>query len=311
MMGSTAYNALSARRARALARRTQPTRRTRRHGNPMFWVILSVIAALLLVALVGPMIAPASVNTSSILDAFSAPSSAHWLGTDAQGRDVFWRLVVGARYSIFSAVLVVAGYSVIGVLVAVAAATGGRVVDQVLMRVCDAGLALPPLVFAMGLAAVLGGGLGPAIVALIATGWPFTARLLREVLRETSQSPFIEGARVLGLSKTRVMMRHILPNSLDVLIVKWAADIGFVILSLSALSFIGVGAQPPIPEWGALVNEAARSTAQGWWVIFAPGIAIALTVTAFALLGDQLQARLNPLLRTSVTAPTVNERPAS
>lgn len=308
MIGSTA---LAARSTRAVSKRMHPVRKRRRHANVSFWVILTVIGVLLVVAVIGPWIAPASVNTSSILDAFDAPSAQHWLGTDAQGRDVLWRLVVGARYSILSAIVVVAGYSLIGVIVAVAAATGGRVVDQVLMRVCDAGLALPPLVFAMGLAAVLGGGLGPAIVALIATGWPFTARLLREVLRETSQAPFIEGARVLGLSRRRVMLRHILPNSLDVLIVKWAADIGFVILSLSALSFIGVGAQPPTPEWGALVNEAARSTAQGWWVIFAPGIAIAITVTAFALLGDQLQARLNPLLRATAASPTVNTKGAA
>ncbi len=146
---------------------------------------------------------------------------------------------------------------------------------------------------------MLGDGLVPAIIALIATGWPFTARLLRETLRETTQLPFVDGARVLGLSPWRITWRYLLPNSIDVLIVKWAADLGFIILALSSLSFIGVGAQPPTPEWGALVNEAAGSMSEGWWAAVAPGLAITLTVTAFALLGDQLQIRLNPLLRSS------------
>lgn len=280
----------------------RPLRRTsRRHVLARSsWANRVVAWALLLIALVavfGPLVAPSSVTTSDILHAFSPPSSSHWFGTDEQGRDVFWRMVAGARTSILSSVVVVLGFSVIGVLVALLATVGGRFVDTVLMRVIDGALALPPIVFALALSAVLGYGLHSSIIALIATGWPLTARLLRSVMRETMQSPFVEGAWILGLPKWKIVVRHVLPNSLDVLIVTWAADIGYTILALSSLSFIGVGAQPPSSEWGAMVNAAAAFIDREWWATFFPGVAIALTVTCFALFGDMVQVRFNPELR--------------
>ena len=260
-------------------------------------VVLVALIVIVLVAVFGSLVAPSSVTTSDILHAFSPPSHAHWFGTDEQGRDVLWRMVAGARTSVLSSVVVVLGFSVIGVLVAVLATVGGRFVDSVLMRIIDGALALPPIVFALALSAVLGYGLHSSIIALIATGWPLTARLLRSVMRETMQSPFVEGAWILGVPKWKIIVRHVLPNSVDVLIVTWAADIGYTILALSSLSFIGVGAQPPSSEWGAMVNAAAGFIDREWWATFFPGVAIALTVTCFALFGDMLQVRLNPELR--------------
>ena len=260
-------------------------------------------------AVFGPLIAPASVTESNILDAFARPSVHHWFGADEQGRDVFWRVVAGTRSSVLSSVVVVVGYAAIGLLVAVAASAGGRTVDNVLMRLTDAALALPTIIFALALAAVLGNGLRSSIIALILTGWPYTARLLRGIMRETMQSPFVESALVLGVSRRRLLFRHVLPNSLDVLIVKWAGDIGNAILALSSLSFIGVGAQPPSPEWGAMVNNAAGYISSAWWATLVPGLAIAITATSFGLLGDRLQVRLNPALRNRSAAPVGSVQP--
>lgn len=255
------------------------------------YVLVGLVVA---VAVFGPVVAPASIYDSNILDALQPPSAAHWFGTDQQGRDVLWRVIAGARASVLSSVLIVAGFSTIGVIVATLATAGGRWVDEILMRVVDAGLAIPPIIFALGVAAALGPSLPSAIIAMIATGWPYTARLLRGIMKETSQLPFVESARLLGVSRTRLMVRHVLPNSLDVLVVKWAGDVGNTILVLGALSFVGVAAQPPSAEWGAAVTAAKGDLSTAWWPALAPGAAIAITAIAFGLLGDLLQTRFNP-----------------
>lgn len=208
--------------------RRHPSPRRRRVGLFNLVVVLSAVLVVG-VAVLAPMIAPATVYRSDILNALQPPSSQHWFGTDDQGRDVLWRILVGARTTLLSAMLVVACYSAIGVIVATLATVGGRWVDEVLMRITDITLSLPGLVVALGFAAALGPSLRSAIIAMILVGWPMTARLLRGIMRETMAQPFVQGATVLGASRTRLMIRHVLPNSLDVLIVKWAADIGFTI----------------------------------------------------------------------------------
>jgi peptide/nickel transport system permease protein len=180
-------------------------------GERFTWgerLVVTAVTVILVVSVIGPAIVPSSVTTSNILDALAHPSLHHLLGTDEQGRDVFWRVVAGARYSVLSSVLVVAGYSALGVIVAVAATAGGRFADQILMRVIDAGLALPTIIFALALAAVLGDGLRSSIIALIVTGWPFTARLLRTIMRGTMETPFVEGALVLGVSRRAELTRR-------------------------------------------------------------------------------------------------------
>jgi peptide/nickel transport system permease protein len=255
--------------------------------------VIAVVVLALLVAVFGPLLAPSSqTTTSSILDALQGPSSSHWLGTDDQGRDIAWRIVAGARESLLSALLVVAGYSLIGAAVAAAAAFGGRLVDEALMRLTDAVMAIPTIIFALGFTAALGVGLRSAIIALVITAWPVTARMLRGEIRQTLSMPYIAGARVLGMSRTRLLFRHILPNSLDALIVKWGADIGSTVLVITSLSFIGAGPQPPSPEWGAMVSEGASYISRGWWLALFPGLAIAVVAVAFALLADVIQERL-------------------
>ena len=260
-------------------------------------VILALIAALLLIALFGPLIVPDSIYRSDILNALQPPNAAHWFGTDDQGRDVFWRVIAGSQVTLVSSVLIVTGFSLIGIIVATLATVGPRWLDGFLMRVCDIGLAIPGLVVALGFAAALGPSLQSAIIAKVITGWPMTARFLRAVMRETMTAPFVTGAKVLGVSRFELMIRHVLPNSLDVLVVKWAGDIGTTILILAAMSFIGVGAQPPSAEWGAMIAGAKGYVSGAWWVVAAPGLAIALTSILFGLLGDILQVWRDPNLR--------------
>ena len=216
---------------------TVDTTRRRRY-TPLDVAIIAVVVIIVLTAVIGQEVAPSSIFESHILSALQAPSSKHLLGTDAQGRDVLWRVIAGCQVTLLSSAAVVAGDSVIGVVIATLATVGPRWIDALLMGLTDLTLALPGFVLALGLAASLGPGLRSAIIAMIAAGWPLTARMLRGVMRETTALPFVEGARVLGVSKTRLMIRHVLPNSLDVLIVKWAFDIGFTVIVLSGLSFL-------------------------------------------------------------------------
>jgi peptide/nickel transport system permease protein len=260
-------------------------------------LVYALVGVLVLMVAIGPLFAPDTVYSSDILNALLPPSSSHWLGTDDQGHDVLWRIIVGSRATLLSAGVIVTLFSIMGVAIATLATIGPRWLDDLLMRLTDIGLALPGMVVALGFAAAMGASLTSAIFALAITGWPITARILRGVMRQTMEAPYVAGAQVLGASTWRLMTRHVLPNSLDVLIVKWATDISVTVLVLSGLSFIGVGAQPPSAEWGAMVAEARGYVSDAWWAVVAPGAAIALTALAFGLLGDILQTRLDPTLR--------------
>jgi peptide/nickel transport system permease protein len=268
-------------------------RRQRRVGWRLRGAVYTSLVLLVGLAVLGPLLVPDSANTSHILDALQAPSSHHWFGTDQQGRDVLARVLLGAQASLLSSVLAVAGFNVIAVLVAVLATAAGRFLDGVLMRIVDSVLAMPPIIFALGLAAALGPSLESAIIAIILTAWPYNARLLRGIMRETMECDYVQGARVLGASRWRVIARHVLPNSLDVMIVKWAGDIGNTVIVLGALSFIGVGAQPPSAEWGASITTAQTQVTIAWWPAFFPGLAIAITAVTFALCGDIIQRRFS------------------
>lgn len=259
--------------------------------------IYVLVVLLVAMAIFGPMFAPHTIYVSDIRNALQEPSAEHWFGTDDQGRDVFWRVIAGSRATLLSATLIVALYSIIGVIVATLATIGPRWLDEFLMRTTDIGLALPGLVVALGFAAAMGPSLTSAIVAKAVTGWPVTARLLRGIMQQTMTSQFVVGAQAMGVSRWRLMTRHVLPNSLDILIVRWAGDIGSAVLVLAGMSFIGVGAQPPSAEWGAMIAVAKGHVATAWWAVTAPGVAIALTAIGFGLLGDILQVRRDPSLR--------------
>ncbi len=260
-------------------------------------IVFALVACLLVLALIGPMLAPESIYRSDILNSLMPPSAENWFGTDDQGRDVFWRLIAGTQQTLLSAFLVVTLYSLIGVTIATVAAASPRWLDEGLMRMTDIGLALPSMIVALGFAAAMGPSLQSAIIAMAITGWPITARMLRGILQQTMEAQFVAGAQVLGVSRWRLMTRHVLPNSLDVLIVKWAGDIGSTVLVLASLSFIGVGAQPPSAEWGATIAGARGYVSTAWWTIVFPGAAVAITSIAFGLLGDIIQVRRDPALK--------------
>lgn len=271
----------------------------RRRSGVLDVVTTVLVAVVVLTAIVGPWIAP-DVFVSHITESFRAPSAQHWFGTDQQGRDVFWRVVVGARQSVLSAVLVVLGYAVVSILLATVATLGPRWLDDVVMRITDAVMAFPSMLFALAVTAALGAGLDSVLLALVATGWPISTRLLRGLMRETAALPFVEGARTLGVSRTRLMLRHVLPNSMPALVTKWTGDVGNTIIVIGGLSFIGAGAQPPSAEWGASVAAARSFVSSAWWIALFPGLAIAVATAAFGLLGDVLNVRSDPALRARV-----------
>jgi peptide/nickel transport system permease protein len=277
-----------------MARSVTSLRRILARSSRFDIAVVALVTLLCALAVFGPLVVPDAAYSSDIGNALQGPGPAHWLGTDGQGRDVLWRMIAGARASLASAVLIVAVYSLIGVIIATVAVSGPGWLDQLLMRITDIGLALPGMILALGFAAALGPSLNSAIIAMSVTGWPITARLLRNILGQTMQAAFVDGARVMGVRRWQLMTRHVLPNSFDVLIVKAAGDIGVTIVLLGGLSFIGVGAQPPSPEWGAAIADARSYVSTAWWIAAVPGLAIAVTAVAFGLLGDVLQSRFDP-----------------
>lgn len=227
------------------------------------------------------------------------PSAAHPLGTDELGRDILSRILAGAHISLEVALIVLSAAIVIGLLVGLAAGLAGGLVDEVLMRITDLFLAFPALILAAAIAATLGASLQTTMVALAVVYWPWYARLVRSQVLSLREEEFVLAARTQGASTWRIMFRTLLPNVLPLVGVQATLDTGYAILSTSALSFLGLGAQPPTPEWGAMVLQAAAYQQDYWWYPFFPGLALALTALGFNLLGDGLRDWTDPLLRGS------------
>ena len=260
--------------------------------------LLAIGGALALLIVVIGLLAPvlvryppdAAEQTKTLL----APSRAHWFGTDQLGRDVFSRVVAGARVSPVIALLVLLIACVVGIPLGIAAGYFGGVIDDVIMRITDVFLAFPALLLALAIAAVLPPSLGSVTFAVAVTWWPWYTRLIRGQAASVAGRPYVEGARAAGVSHTRILFRHVLPNSVTPLIVQVSLDVSAVILTVSALSFLGLGAQDPTPEWGLMVNQGQQYFQTQWWMVTFPGIAILLTAVAFNLLGDGLRDVLDP-----------------
>jgi peptide/nickel transport system permease protein len=249
------------------------------------------------VALLAPLIAPYPGDAGAVTHpgiALQAPSLSHPFGTDQVGRDVLSRVLYGARVSPLIAVLVLAAACVVGVPLGVAAGYFGGVADEIIMRVTDIFLAFPPLLLALALAAVLPSGLTSVVIAIAITWWPWYARLARGQAASVAGRRYIEATRTLGVQRWRILLRHVLPNSATPLIVQVSLDVGGVILTASALSFLGLGAQDPVPDWGLMIAEGENYFTTQWWLVTFPGLAILLTALAFTLLGDGLRDRLDP-----------------
>ena len=264
---------------------------------------LAIVAFLLLLAAAGPAIIPYPQHVAGMVDTasrFIPPSAAHWFGTNEVGQDVLSLTVAGTRISLLSGLAVVILGSTVGILVGALAGFLGGWVDEVLMRLSDLMLTVPGLILAMAVAAALGPGLLNMVVAITLSWWPGYARLVRGEVIAKKEEQFVIAARAVGAGTARLLFRHILPNIMSPIIVKMSLDMGFAILTVASLGFIGIGVKPPTPEWGSLLSVARGNMPDYWWTAIFPGLAIFLTVLALNLVGEGLSDALNPRLKADV-----------
>ena len=258
----------------------------------IFFLILAAI--LLLVTIFADKIVPYDPYAQNLTKSMLPPSSEHWMGTDRYGRDMFSRVVVGAQTSIFSTLALVGVISIFGTVVGTLCGYYGGAMDSVVMRISDVCLAFPGLVFALAIAALLGGGVSNAVIALAVISWPKYARVARSQTLALKNSDFVAAARLSGDSSMQMIVRHILPNILGPILVTAMLDIGTMMMELAGLSFLGLGAQPPTAEWGNMMS-GGRSMLQTYpWLVLSPGFAIFLTVVIFNLLGDTVRDYIDP-----------------
>lgn len=257
-------------------------------------IALAVLVAVVLAAVAGPLLWRWGALDQHIDARLQNPSWAHPFGTDQFGRDIFARLLFGARWTLTGALVVCTGVSLLGFAVGAVAAGGSRLTDNILGRLIEALMALPGLVTALALTAVLGPSFRNLLAALVVTNWPWYARTYRAIIIKERAAPYVEGAVSLGATRARVVLRHVLPNVIGPAIVLATANLGNVILSLAALSFLGLGQQPPTPEWGVMINDARPYFQRFPWQMIAPGLCIVVTVLAVNLAGDALRDALDP-----------------
>ncbi|HLN11979.1 MAG TPA: ABC transporter permease [bacterium] len=263
--------------------------------NSLSLVGLGILVLWALVAVAAPVLAPHDPLAVDIGGRLQAPSGMHPLGTDFYGRDVLSRILYGARYDLAIALVAVGVAAGAGVPFGVAAGYYGGLVDDAIMRVCDVLLAFPSLVLALALGAALGPGLWKAIFAVAITSIAGYARLARASTLVNREETYVEAARAQGSSDTRILARYVLPNIMSPIIVRATVGMGFSVLLAASLSFVGLGAQPPTPEWGAMINEGRNQLVTGvWWVSTFPGVAIMSVVLGFNLVGDGIRDVLDP-----------------
>jgi len=268
--------------------------------NSLSFVGAMIIFIFVIIAILAPIIAPYPEHAGRrtvIKERFQPPSQDHLLGTDSYGRDILSRLIYGARISLFAGTLAIGLALLIGVpLGAIAGAVGGYV-DEAIMRVVDVFLSFPPLLLALVIAATLGPSLNNAILAIAITWWPWYTRIIRGDAQSVKERPFVEAAKAIGEGKLKIAFRHVLPNSITGVIVQSSMDFGSVVLTLASLSFLGLGAQPPTPEWGLMISSERVYFLTNPWVVVFPGLAILIMVFAFNVFGDGLRDVIDPRTR--------------
>lgn len=270
----------------------------RKNTVKMRLIIFGTLAALLVVcSFFSAYLTPYDPYLQDLSIAKQAPSAQHLLGTDRYGRDMLSRVIAGSRASIFSTLLLVAIITALGTAVGVTCGWTGGWVDTVLMRISDVFLAFPGLVFALAVAGSLGGGLQNAIIALAAISWPKYARIARSQTLAQKETQWMKAVRLSGSGTGKIILKHILPNILGPILVTSMLDIGTMMMELAALSFLGLGAKPPIPEWGSMMSDTRSLMTTSPWITFSPGIAIFLSVMIFNLLGDTIRDYADPKSR--------------
>ncbi|MEI7769769.1 MAG: nickel transporter permease [Chloroflexales bacterium] len=257
---------------------------------------LAIIVVFVALAILAGLISPYPPLEQNISASLQAPSAAHLFGADKLGRDIFSRILHGARISLFTGLSVVVMAAGVGVLVGALAGYLGGWWDEAIMRVTDIFFAFPSLILAMSIAGALGPSLQNALIAVAVVSWPIYARLMRGQVLVLRDQEFVQAARAIGVGDAGILLRHILPNTLSPLLVQASFDMGGTILAVSGLSFIGFGAQPPTPEWGVMISEGRNYITAQWWLTFYPAMSMLLVVTGFNLVGDGLRDILDPRL---------------
>ena len=259
---------------------------------------LAIIVLSILMAVFAPWIAPYPEQgrgvSNHLEERFEAPSAQHLMGTDREGRDVLSRVIFGARIPLIISFVVTAAIVIIGVPLGGLAGYYGGKIDEVIMRITDIFLAFPSLILAIAFVAFLGPSIRNVMIAIVVSWWPWYTRLVRGMAVSLRERAYVEAAQTMGVGNFTIIRRHILPNAFGPVIVQMTLDIGTVILAAAALSFVGLGAQPPAPEWGLMVAEGREYILQQWWMGTFPGLAILILVLAFNLVGDGLRDVLDP-----------------
>ena len=261
---------------------------------------LALVVLLLLLAAAGHWIAPYPEHITGSIDTamrFKPPSAQHWMGTNELGQDVLSLVLGGARISLFAGLAVVLLAAVVGTVTGAVAGYAGGWTDELLMRLADLKLTLPGLILAMAVAAALGAGTVNMVIAISLGWWPGFARLVRGEVLAKREEVYVLAARALGAGPARILWRHILPNIVSPIIVKMSLDVGFAVLTVASLGFVGIGVKPPTPEWGQMLSTARGFLPDFWWAAIFPGGAIFLAVLSFNLLGDGLRDVLDPRSR--------------
>jgi peptide/nickel transport system permease protein len=266
--------------------------------RPLALAGISIIVGWLFVGLLAPILPIADPNAQNLVERLKPPGGSHILGTDDLGRDIFSRIIWGARVSVPAGIAVILVTGTIGCALGALAGYVGGAVDSVVMRAADAILSFPSIILAMSITAVRGGpGLGNALIAVGFVLWPEYARLMRSQVLAIRENEFVTAARSVGAGRNRILFRHILPSTDAPMIVKGTLDVGSAIVLTAGLSFIGLGAVPPTAEWGAMIKQGADKGLQYWWYALVPGVAIMSVVMALNFFGDGLRDALDPRRR--------------
>ena len=272
--------------------RKQKIRKNHIRAKLIFFLILT--AVLLLIAAFAKYLCPYDPYVQDLTLAQKAPCPEHLLGTDRYGRDMLSRVITGSTVSIYGTLILVAVITVVGTVIGILCGWRGGKTEAVLMRISDLFLAFPGLVFALAVAAVLGGGIQNAIIALAVISWPKFARLARGLTLTQKASPYLMAAKLSGSSTGKLLIKHILPNIAGPILVTAVLDIGTMMMELAGLSFLGLGVKPPMAEWGSMINDGRSMLQIAPWMVLAPGAAIFITVMLFNLLGDTVRDYMDP-----------------
>ena len=272
--------------------RTQNIQKNNLKRRLYFFSFLAI--TLIICSLFSEYLCPYDPYLQDLSIAKEPPSAEHLLGTDRYGRDMLSRVIIGSQTSIFSTLLLVSFITIFGTVIGVICAWNGKTVDNILMRISDMFLAFPGLVFALAVAAVLGGGVQNAVIALAVISWPKFARVARSQTLVQKESVYLRAAKLAGSSTKKLIFKHILPNISGPILVTAVLDIGTMMMELAGLSFLGLGAKPPVAEWGSMMSDTRNLLTTHPWVTMAPGIAIFISVMVFNLLGDSVRDWLDP-----------------